>query len=89
MGSIDGRLKRLEESGRGGICPECRLPPEGPGYIVLIDEGDPERSFKGDRDERCSRCGRRLWFVVEVAYGSPSEAGEEGGGASYWPHAPE
>ena len=78
MGSIDGRLKRLEKQGRGGVCPECSLPPDGPGYIVLVDQGDPEKSFAGDRDERCARCGRRLWFVVEVAYGSP--ASHEGGG---------
>ena len=87
MGSIDARLRRLEERGRGGVCPECGFLPEDKGTIVLIDEGDPEGSFKGDRDERCSRCGRRLWWVVEVAYGSPAR--EEGGGDSYWPHAPE
>ena len=77
---IDNRLKRLEEQGRGGVCPECGFLPEDKGTIVLIDEGDPERSFKGDRDERCSRCGRRLYFVVEVAYGPPSETSEDAGG---------
>jgi hypothetical protein len=84
--SFEGRLKRLEEQGHGGECLECGFPPDSEGIIVLIDEGDPERSFKGDRDERGSRCGRRLWFVVEVAYGPP--AGHEGGGGeSYWPDA--
>ena len=78
MSHIQSRLRRLEEHIRGGICPECGFPPDSAGVIVLIDEGDPERSFKGDRNERCSRCGRRLWFVVEVAYGPL--AGEEGGG---------
>ena len=78
MGSIDGRLKRLEERSRGGICPECGFLPEDKGIIVLIDEGDPEGSFKGDRDERCSRCRRCLWFVVEVAYGSPPARRGEG-----------
>jgi hypothetical protein len=76
MGSIDGRLKRLEGSGRGGICPECGFPPDSEGTIVLIDEKDPERSFDGDPDERCGRCGRDLWCVIEVVYSSPSSRGE-------------
>ena len=83
MGSIDSRLKRLEESGQGGDCPECGFPPDGPGYIVYKDEEDPKRSFQGDRDERCKRCGRRLYFVIEVARSSPAR--EEGGGGYRWP----
>jgi hypothetical protein len=78
MGSINSRLTRLEEQG-GGICPECGFPPDSKGTIVLIDEEDRERSFQGDRDERCKLCGRRLWYVIEVVYGSPSEAGGERG----------
>jgi hypothetical protein len=78
MGLIDSRLRRLEERGGGGRCPECSLPPDGPGYIVLIDEERPEESFQGDPDERCKRCGRFLYTVIEVVYGCP--AGHEGGG---------
>ena len=81
--SIESRLRRLEERQGAGRCPECGLPPDGPGYMVLIDEGDPERSFKGDRDERCSRCGRRLYFVIEVVRGSPASEGAGGGGIGY------
>jgi hypothetical protein len=70
MGSIEGRLRRLEERERGGTCPECGLPPEGHGYMVLIDEGHPEKSFKGDPYERCGRCGRPLYQVIRVVYNS-------------------
>jgi hypothetical protein len=87
MGSIDSRLRALEERGRGAICPECGLPPDGHGYTVLIDEEHPEESFQGDPDERCKRCGRFLYTVIEVVYGSPDDE-EVGGGDSYWPHAP-
>jgi len=83
MNSIGSRLKRLEEEGRRGVCPECGFPPNSEGTIVLIDEEDHERSFKGDSDERCGRCGRFLYTVIEVVYGSP--AGEEGGGGYRWP----
>ena len=75
MGSIEGRLRRLEERGRGAPCPECNLPPDGHGYLVLIDEEHPEKSFDGDPDERCGRCGRFLYTVIQVVYD------EEGGGA--------
>ena len=80
--SIGARLRRLEDRTHGGRCPECGLSPDGPGRIVYIDEKDPERSFRGDTGERCGRCGRRLYFVIEVVYGPP--AGVEGeGGVSY------
>ena len=71
--SIEGRLRRLEERRSGGPCPECGLPPEGHGYIALIDETHPEKSFKGDPAERCDRCGRLLYQVIKVVY-----EGEEG-----------
>jgi hypothetical protein len=84
--SIESRLRRLEERRSAGRCPECGLLPDGQGYIVLIDKEDREESFQGDHDERCKRCGRFLYTVIEVVYGSP--AGEEGGGGeSYWPDA--
>jgi hypothetical protein len=77
--SIESRLRRLEERWSAGRCPECGLPPDGHGYIVLIDEEHSEKSFAGDPDERCGRCGRFLYTVIEVGYGSP--VGDEGGGA--------
>jgi len=84
VSSIDSRLRRLEERGRGGRCPECNLSPDGHGYIVLIDERHPEKSFKGDPYETCARCGRLLYQVIRVVYDPP--AGEEEGGGGYrWP----
>ena len=72
---------------QGGRCPECGLPPDGPGYIVIIDGERPERSFDGDPDERCSRCGRYLWFVIEVVFdGAEGDGSEDEGGGGYrWP----
>ena len=74
MGSIDSRLRRLEEQGRGE-CPECGLSPDGRRNIVLIDEENREKSFQGDPGERCGRCGRHLYTVIEVVYGD-----DQGGG---------
>jgi hypothetical protein len=78
---IDSRLRRLEE--RRHRCPECGLPPDGHGHLAVINEEHPEKSFDGDPDERCANCGRFLYTVLRVVYD-----GEEGGGDSYWPHAP-
>jgi len=86
MSFINSRLRRLEERTRGGRCPECCLPPDGPGYIVLIDDGSPEEGFPDDPEERCARCGRRLWCVIEVVYESPGDT-EGGGGDTYWLNA--
>jgi hypothetical protein len=61
---INARLRRLEERGRGGRCPECKLPPDGPGRIVYVDDKRSQASLPSD--ERCPRCGRRLWCVIEV-----------------------
>jgi hypothetical protein len=80
VSSIEGRLRRLEGRGR---CPECGLTPDGPGRIAVINEERPDKSFDGDPNERCARCGGRpLWTVIRVVYG------DEGEGGSYWPHAP-
>jgi hypothetical protein len=68
VGSVENRLRRLEDEGRRGSCPGCNLPPEGPGYIVLIDERHPETSFNGDPEERCGRCERLLYQVIKVVY---------------------
>jgi hypothetical protein len=71
---IKGRLRRLEGRMQGGRCPECGLSLDEPGRIVLIDDGTPAEGFPADPEECCSRCGRRLWCVVELVYD------EEGGG---------
>ena len=60
MSFIKSRLRRVEAATRGGTCPDCKLTPDGPGYIAYGRR--PEGS-----EEFCGRCGRRLWFVVEVA----------------------
>jgi len=80
--SLKGRLRRLEERSRGGDCPECGFPPDAQGRTVLIDEERPEESFDGDPDERCSRCGRYLWCVIRVVYGSEDERRDD---VIYWP----
>jgi hypothetical protein len=76
VGSIEGRLRRLEGRGSGGRCPECGLRPDGHGRIAVRNEEHPEKSFDGDPDERCGRCGRFLYTVLRVVYD-----GNEGGGA--------
>ncbi len=83
MSFIESKLRRLEERKHGGRCPECGLPPSGPGRIVLKDEGVPREGFPDDPEELCGRCGRRKWCVLQVVYDSP--AVEEGGGGYRWP----
>ena len=61
MGSMSARLRRLEETARGGACPECGLPPDGPNYTIDRGEVVPENP-----DQECPRCGRRLWWVCEI-----------------------
>ena len=79
MSFIEGRLRRLEgRMQEGGRCPECGLPPDGPGHIVTIDQ-IPEGA-----EENCPGCGRPLWTVIKVVYGD--DAGEDVGGGGYrWP----
>jgi hypothetical protein len=75
-GNVSSRLARLEafaRSGPSGRCPECGLPPEEPGRIVVMDDGTPAEGFPDDPGERCSRCGRPLWCVINIRY---SEEGE-------------
>jgi hypothetical protein len=63
---IRSRLRRVEAAIHKGscfACPECGLSPDALGRIV---HSDSER-FAGlpeDVDERCSGCGRRLWFMT-------------------------
>jgi DNA-directed RNA polymerase subunit RPC12/RpoP len=77
MGWIGSRLRRLEERGRGGNCPECGYAPDDvtrrPIAVVYPDE--PEKSFDGDPHERCPHCGQRLYVVITVV-----REGHEGGG---------
>jgi hypothetical protein len=77
VGSIDSRLRRLED--RGHRCPECGLTPDERREMAVVYEEEPERSFQGDPDERCESCGRPLYTVLRVIYDSPAD--EEGGGA--------
>jgi hypothetical protein len=65
-------LRRLERRGRGP-CPECGLPPDGQGHIVLIDDGTPDEGFPDDPGERCSRCDRPLWCVIRLVYDEEGE----------------
>ena len=73
MSFIEGRLRRLEGRMQGGRCPECRLTADGPGRIVLIDDGRPAEGFPDDPEERCERCGRPLWCVIRLIYGEEGE----------------
>ena len=71
MGRYETRLARLEAFAKGrGPCSGCGLSPRGPGRIVLVDDGIPEEGFPADPNERCDRCGRRMWCVIEVVYDS-------------------
>jgi ribosomal protein L37E len=73
MNFIKRRLTHLEEHIRGGLCQKCGLPPDGPGRIVVFEDGTPAEGFPDDPGERCERCGRYLWCVVRIVY---SEEGE-------------
>jgi hypothetical protein len=69
---INSRLRRLEECGGRGSCPECT---GAEGLVVVYDEATERKAL----DERCSRCGRALTIIITVVY----DGNEEGGGASY------
>lgn len=66
--SINGRLRRLEERGGRGSCPDCT---GGEGLVFVYDEATERKAL----DERCSRCGRAL-TIIRVLY----DGNEEGGG---------
>ena len=71
-GNLSTRLEKLEataRSGPAGRCQECRLPPDGPGRIVLYEDDAPAEGFPDDPEEHCSHCGRPLWCVIHVLYG--------------------
>jgi hypothetical protein len=75
VSSIERRLRHLEERSRGGRCRRCKLPPDGPGRIVLIDDGTPAEGFPDDPAERCSLCDRPLWCVIRLVYHEKGEGG--------------
>ena len=81
--SFEGRLKRLEERGSGGICHECGYAPdEGTRRpIAAVYPNEPEESFQGDPHERCPRCGQGLYVVINVV-----REGHEGEGAGFELH---
>ena len=68
MGSIDSRLRRLEES--GGPCPECSLSAQErrPMAVVYPDEASPGKGFEGDPYEACAACGEPLYTVLRIVY---------------------
>ncbi len=72
MGFNRRTLRRLER--RGPLpCPECGLLPDEPGCIVVIYDGTPAEGFPEDPEERCERCGRSLWCVLNIIYGKEGE----------------
>ena len=75
MGSIESRLRRLEES--GGRCPECGLFAEARRPIATVYPDDADKGFEGDPYEACAACGEPLYVVLRVVYD-----GVEGEGAS-------
>jgi hypothetical protein len=61
VGSVDSRLRRLEESGRGN-CPECYQKPKLLlAYYPQHGEGEP-------RVPTCLTCGRPTADVLRVVY---------------------
>jgi hypothetical protein len=78
VGSIEGRLRRLEEQGHR--CPECGLAPDEHGRPVAVYPDEPDKGFQGDTSERCERCGRFLYTVLRVVRDSPASEAAEGGG---------
>jgi len=66
VGSIDSRLRRLEDSEAGDRCPACGLTPDEHGRPVAVYPGEPDKGFQGDTGERCGRCGRNLYTVLRV-----------------------
>jgi hypothetical protein len=73
VGSINDRLRRLEDSEAGNRCPECGLAPDERRKIAAVYPDEPGKGFQGDPHEKCSRCGRPLYTVLRVV--------REGGGA--------
>ena len=75
VGSIDSRLKRLEES-RHERCPECGLAPDARRPIAVVDPDDPGEGFEGDPHETCAACGEPLYVVIRIVYDGDEAEGE-------------
>ena len=73
MGFNRRTLRRLERRGPRP-CPQCgALSPHEPGRLVLRVDGTPAEGFPDDPEERCSRCDRALWCVVQIVYDEKGE----------------
>jgi hypothetical protein len=72
VGSIDSRLRRLEEG--GGSCPECGLSAAARRPIAVIYPDDTDKGFEGDPYEACGACGEPFYTVLRVVY--DAEGGE-------------
>lgn len=59
---LQDRLRKLESRSESRRCVECGLPPDGPGFIVISDEG------RRREQEWCAKCGRPLYCIIEVVY---------------------
>jgi hypothetical protein len=66
VGSIDSRLRRLEESGGG--CPGCGLSAQERRPIAVVYPDDSGKCFDGDPYEACGACGHALYAVLRVVY---------------------
>ena len=74
MNTLNNRLRRLEERGRGRRCPECGDSPQSPELIAIYAEDTPkELRFSPDREipegeQFCPKCGRQQWVILTIAY---------------------
>ena len=68
VGSIAGRLRRLEERERGGSCSECGLCAAARRPIAVVYPDDSDKGFEGDPYASCARCGHALHTVLRVVY---------------------
>ena len=66
VGSIDSRLRRLEEI--GGSCTECSLSAQERRTLAVVYPEDSDKSFEGDPYEACTACGEPLYVVLRVVY---------------------
>ena len=76
MGSIDSRLRRLED--RGDSCPDCGLSAGVRRPIAVVYPDEADKGFEGDPYEACAACGEALYVVIRVVYDTPGPV--EGGG---------
>jgi hypothetical protein len=71
--SIESRLRHLEEKSCSELrCATCGHTPDAPGRIVIVEE-----DARHDPQERCSECGRFLWFTIKVVYEDAASVASE------------